>query len=150
MQVAFYLIDLLQDENTEVVKAADQALTVISEVDESWGAKLRALKFEAHNQIWLEACANGAPQQVSSSRHALAFIRKGQASPALSVHEPAFWCICLHAVAIHPRMIMLAKQSLYSRPTIERNSETECGNEQHKQKPKTQVGRGEACCADGI
>lgn len=64
LQVAFYLIDLLQDSNAEVVKAADQALTVISETDESWAAKLRALKFEAHNQVWLEACANGAPQQV--------------------------------------------------------------------------------------
>ena len=67
VQVAFYLIDLLQDDNAEVVKAADQALTVISEVDESWAAKLRALKFEAHNQIWLEACATGTPQQVSVS-----------------------------------------------------------------------------------
>lgn len=64
VQVAFYLIDLLQDSNAEVVKAADQALTVVSETDESWAAKLRALKFEAHNQVWLEACANGAPQQV--------------------------------------------------------------------------------------
>lgn len=82
MQVAFYLIDLLQDDNTEVVKAADQALTVISEVDESWGAKLRALKFEAHNQIWLEACANGAPLQVSSSRHALAFTQKRSGQPS--------------------------------------------------------------------
>ena len=70
MQVVFYLIDLLQDDNAEVVKAADQALTVISEVDESWAAKLRALKFEAHNQIWLEACANGAPQQVHVSSNA--------------------------------------------------------------------------------
>lgn len=86
MQVAFYLIDLLQDDHTEVVKAADQALTVISEVDESWGAKLRALKFEAHNQIWLEACANGAPQQVSCSRNNL---------------------------AIHSEMIRLAKHCLY-------------------------------------
>lgn len=67
VQVAFYLIDLLQDDNAVVVKTADQALTVISEVDESWAAKLRALKFEAHNQIWLEACANGAPQQVHVS-----------------------------------------------------------------------------------
>ena len=67
VQVAFYLIDLLQDDNAEVVKAADQALTLISEVDESWAAKLCALKFEAHNQIWLEACENGAPQQVHVS-----------------------------------------------------------------------------------
>ncbi|KAL3149688.1 Adenylyl-sulfate kinase (APS kinase) [Trebouxia sp. C0009 RCD-2024] len=69
-QVAFYLIDLLQDSNAEVVKAADQALTVVSETDESWAAKLRALKFEAHNQVWLEACANGAPQQASGDEAA--------------------------------------------------------------------------------
>ena len=71
MQVVFYLIDLLQDDNAEVAKAADHALTVISEVDESWAAKLCALKFEAHNQIWLEACANGAPQQVHIPSNAL-------------------------------------------------------------------------------
>lgn len=65
MQAAFYLIDLLQDSNTEVVKAADRALTVISETNEEWATKLRALKFEAHNQVWLEACANGIIQQVS-------------------------------------------------------------------------------------
>ena len=64
MQVAFYLVDLLQDANAEVVKAADQALTVISETDEEWAAKLRALKFEAHNQAWLEACASSSTQQV--------------------------------------------------------------------------------------
>ena len=71
VQVAFYLIDLLQDDNAEVVKAADQALAVISETDESWAAKLRALKFEAHNQVWLEACADGVPQQVDISSDAL-------------------------------------------------------------------------------
>lgn len=71
VQVAFYLIDLLQDDNAEVVKAADQALAVISETDESWAAKLRALKFEAHNQVWLEACADGVPQQVDVSSNAL-------------------------------------------------------------------------------
>ena len=65
MQVAFYLIDLLQDTNAEVVKAADQALMVISETDEQWAAKLRALKFEAHNQIWLEACASASSHQVT-------------------------------------------------------------------------------------
>ena len=64
LQVAFYLVDLLQDANTEVVKAADQALAVISETDEEWAAKLRALKFEAHNQAWLEACASSSTQQV--------------------------------------------------------------------------------------
>ncbi len=69
LQVAFYLIDLLQDSNTEVVKAADQALTVISETDEEWAAKLRALKFEAHNQVWLEACASTTPQQVTLFIH---------------------------------------------------------------------------------
>ena len=58
--MAFYLVDLLQDANAEVVKAADQALTVISETDEEWAAKLRALKFEAHNQAWLEACASSS------------------------------------------------------------------------------------------
>lgn len=67
MQVAFYLVDLLQDANAEVVKAADQALTVISETDEEWAAKLRALKFEAHNQAWLEACASSSTQQVRST-----------------------------------------------------------------------------------
>ena len=65
LQMAFYLVDLLQDANTEIVKAADQALTVISETDEEWAAKLRALKFEAHNQAWLEACASSSTQQVS-------------------------------------------------------------------------------------
>ena len=64
LQVAFYLIDLLQDTNAEIVKAADQALTVISNFDEEWAARLRALKFEAHNQAWLEACANGSTQMV--------------------------------------------------------------------------------------
>ena len=64
LQVAFYLIDLLQDTNAEIVKAADQALTVISNFDEEWAARLRALKFEAHNQAWLEACANGSTQLV--------------------------------------------------------------------------------------
>ena len=62
MQAAFYLIDLLHDGHSEVVKAADRALTVISETDEEWATKLRALKFEAHNQIWLEACASGVAQ----------------------------------------------------------------------------------------
>ncbi|KAL0039405.1 hypothetical protein WJX79_006988 [Trebouxia sp. C0005] len=62
-QVAFYLVDLLQDANAEVVKAADQALTVISETDEEWAAKLRALKFEAHNQAWLDACSSSSTQQ---------------------------------------------------------------------------------------
>jgi len=54
LQVAFYLVDLLQDANAEVVKAAEE-----------WAAKLRALKFEAHNQAWLEACASGSTQQVT-------------------------------------------------------------------------------------
>ena len=62
--MVFYLIDLLQDPNAEVVKAADQALNVISETDESWAAKLRALKFEAHNQAWLEACSSSSTLQV--------------------------------------------------------------------------------------
>ena len=66
LQVAFYLIDLLQDTNVEIVKAADQALSVISNFDEEWAARLRALKFEAHNQAWLEACANGSTQLVST------------------------------------------------------------------------------------
>ena len=64
LQVAFYLIDLLQDSNAEVVKAADQALTVINDTDEEWASKLRALKFEAHNQAWLEACATTSIHQV--------------------------------------------------------------------------------------
>ena len=66
LQVPFYLIDLLQDTNAEIVKAADQALSVISNFDEEWAARLRALKFEAHNQAWLEACASGSTPLVST------------------------------------------------------------------------------------
>ena len=84
MQVVFFLIDLLQHSNAEVVKAADQALTVISDTDEEWAAKLGALKFEAHNQIWLEACANGTAQQV----------RYGGASLCLRVLG-CVWCECM-------------------------------------------------------
>lgn len=118
MQVAFYLIDLLHEDNTEVVKAADQALTVISEVDESWGAKLRALRFEAHNQVWLEACANGAPQQVSFSRNAL---------------------------AIHPEIIRLAKQCLYTRglcgASVHILRETECGHKWQEKRNNKEASR---------
>ena len=64
-------MDLLQDANAEVVKAADQALTVISETDEEWAAKLRALKFEAHNQAWLDACSSSSTQQVSANNVAV-------------------------------------------------------------------------------
>lgn len=62
--MVFYLIDLLHESNAAIVKAADQALDVVNDLDEEWAAKLRALKFEAHNEAWLEACANGNTQQV--------------------------------------------------------------------------------------
>ena len=75
VQVAFYLVDLLQDSNAAVVKAADEALAVISDTDEEWAAKLRALRFEAHNQVWLEACASGAAPQVTCQLFPILFPR---------------------------------------------------------------------------
>ena len=61
--MVFYLIDLLHESNIAVVKAADQALDIVNDLDEEWAAKLRALKFEAHNEAWLEACANSSNAQ---------------------------------------------------------------------------------------
>ena len=53
-QVVFYLVDLLQDKNKEVRKTADMALDVIMDKDEDWAVKIRRMKFENHNQEWLE------------------------------------------------------------------------------------------------
>ena len=73
--MVFYLIDLLHESNAAIVKAADQALDIVNDLDEEWATKLRALKFEAHNEAWLEACANGSTtqQQVRQAQlvHAL-------------------------------------------------------------------------------
>lgn len=63
LQVVFYLIDLLHEGNPAVVQAADGALDIIIGTDEEWASKLRALKFEAHNEAWLEACAKGSTTQ---------------------------------------------------------------------------------------
>ena len=53
-QVVFYLVDLLQDKNKEVRKTADTALDVVMDTDEEWAVKIRRMKFENHNQEWLE------------------------------------------------------------------------------------------------
>mmetsp|Transcript_33203 Transcript_33203/g.81593 ORF Transcript_33203/g.81593 Transcript_33203/m.81593 type:complete len:369 (+) Transcript_33203:254-1360(+) len=53
-QVVFYLVDLLQDKNREVRKTADMALDVVMDTDEDWAVKIRRMKYENHNQDWLE------------------------------------------------------------------------------------------------
>ena len=68
LQVVFYLVDLLQDKHPEVSKAADRALDVIMDTNEQWAVKLRALKFEAHNQDWLEATER-MDAEVQAWRH---------------------------------------------------------------------------------
>ena len=68
LQVVFYLVDLLQDRHPEVSKAADRALDVIMDTNEQWAVKLRALKFEAHNQDWLEATER-MDAEVQAWRH---------------------------------------------------------------------------------
>lgn len=47
-------MDLLHDRNAQVAKAADRALDIVMDTNEQWAIKLRGLKFEAHNQEWLD------------------------------------------------------------------------------------------------
>ena len=72
LQVVFYLVDLLQDKHPEVSKAADRALDVIMDTNEQWAVKLRALKFEAHNQDWLEA-TESTDAEVQTWRHCASY-----------------------------------------------------------------------------
>mmetsp|Transcript_22516 Transcript_22516/g.76554 ORF Transcript_22516/g.76554 Transcript_22516/m.76554 type:complete len:799 (+) Transcript_22516:38-2434(+) len=68
-KVVYYLVDLLQDKNKQVRKTADMALDIVMDSDEGWAEKVRELKFETHNQEWLEMVEadqsdpNGAAQQ---------------------------------------------------------------------------------------
>eukprot|EP00232_Nephroselmis_pyriformis_P016886 CAMPEP_0182884136 /NCGR_PEP_ID=MMETSP0034_2-20130328/18803_1 /TAXON_ID=156128 /ORGANISM="Nephroselmis pyriformis, Strain CCMP717" /LENGTH=702 /DNA_ID=CAMNT_0025017309 /DNA_START=48 /DNA_END=2152 /DNA_ORIENTATION=+ len=53
-KVVYYLVDLLQDKNKQVRVTADAALDVIMDAHEDWAVKIRRMKFESHNQEWLE------------------------------------------------------------------------------------------------
>ncbi|KAK9829765.1 hypothetical protein WJX72_007765 [[Myrmecia] bisecta] len=64
--VVNYLVDLLQDRNEEVAKAADQALDLIMDLSEDSAIHIRKLKFEAHNQDWLDLTMRGA---LSNPQH---------------------------------------------------------------------------------
>lgn len=54
-QSILYLVDLLQDKNREVRRASDTCLDLIMDNKPDWADKIRNLKFQAHNQHWLEA-----------------------------------------------------------------------------------------------
>ena len=54
VQAVLYLIDLWQDRNGEVRKTADACLDVVMDMSEQWAGKIRSMKFESHNQDWLE------------------------------------------------------------------------------------------------
>ena len=42
----------------EVRRTADVALDVVMDMDEEWAVKIRRMKFETHNQEWLEVEIN--------------------------------------------------------------------------------------------
>lgn len=46
----------------------------MNDLDEEWAAKLRALKFEAHNEAWLEACASGSNVQQVRDVYNLVYV----------------------------------------------------------------------------
>jgi hypothetical protein len=54
LQALHYLVDLLQDENPEVVAAADAALDMLQEAGGPVAEAVQALKFEAYNAEWLQ------------------------------------------------------------------------------------------------
>jgi hypothetical protein len=58
-QAVLYLVDLLQDGNSEVRRVADQCLDCVMDCGEEWALRIRNLKFEAYNQDWLTASAGG-------------------------------------------------------------------------------------------
>mmetsp|Transcript_8017 Transcript_8017/g.22989 ORF Transcript_8017/g.22989 Transcript_8017/m.22989 type:complete len:794 (-) Transcript_8017:446-2827(-) len=70
--VVFYLVDLLQDNNKEVRRTASKALDVVQDTSEEWATKLRAIKFETHNQEWLEVVDSmaGGNQQPNYRQYA--------------------------------------------------------------------------------
>jgi hypothetical protein len=53
-QALHYLVDLLQDDNPEVVAAADAALDMLLEAAGPVAEAVQALKFEAYNAEWLQ------------------------------------------------------------------------------------------------
>eukprot|EP00106_Octopus_bimaculoides_P012610 XP_014780052.1 PREDICTED: kinesin-associated protein 3-like [Octopus bimaculoides] len=53
-QAPAYLIDLMNDKNTEIRKVCDNTLDIIAEYDEEWSKKIQQEKFRWHNSHWLE------------------------------------------------------------------------------------------------
>lgn len=53
-QAPAYLIDLMNDKNTEIRKVCDNTLDIIAEYDEEWAKKIQLEKFRWHNSHWLE------------------------------------------------------------------------------------------------
>jgi len=53
-QLVIYLLDLLQDMNEDIQRAADLCINVVVESDETWAPQIRQRKFQMYNKEWLE------------------------------------------------------------------------------------------------
>uniref|UniRef100_A0A2A4K3Q0 Kinesin-associated protein 3 n=1 Tax=Heliothis virescens TaxID=7102 RepID=A0A2A4K3Q0_HELVI len=48
-----YLIDLMQDKNSEIRKMCDNCLDIISQMQNEWAARIKVERFRCHNGQWL-------------------------------------------------------------------------------------------------
>ncbi|XP_026738566.1 kinesin-associated protein 3 [Trichoplusia ni] len=48
-----YLIDLMQDKNSEIRKMCDNCLDIISQMQNEWAARIKLERFRCHNGQWL-------------------------------------------------------------------------------------------------